>query len=175
MLTHAGIQFWPLDPRPEDIVIEDIAHALAMQCRFAGHCLHHYSVAQHSVIVSNNVPAEFALWGLMHDAAEAYLVDLPRPIKRYSRLGEEYRDIENALMGSIADKFNLGTMPECVKHADDRCLITEKRDVMPGSDKPWIETAEPFEERIMRMSPEFAEALFLRRFDELTNAVGRVA
>ena len=78
MQTHSGIQFWPLDPRPEDILIEDIAHALSNQCRFAGHCCFHYSVAQHSVLVSENVPAQDAMWGLLHDAGEAYLVDLPR-------------------------------------------------------------------------------------------------
>lgn len=167
MLTHKGIQFWPLDPRAEDILIEDIAHSLALQCRFAGHCCFHYSVAQHSVIVSKNVETQAAIWGLLHDAAEAYLVDLPRPIKRYSKLGDAYREVEDNLMECIVKRFNLGPMPASVKIADDRCLMTEKRDVMPGSNKPWIETAEPYEEKIVRMTPECAEYEFLAQWDVL--------
>lgn len=61
--TFTGRRFWPLDPRPEDVCIEDIAHALSLKCRFGGHCTRFYSVAEHSVHVSNYVPAEFALWG----------------------------------------------------------------------------------------------------------------
>ena len=168
ILTRTGIQFWPLDPRVEEIKIEDIAHALAMQCRFSGHCAHHYSVAQHSVIVSANAPAEAALWGLLHDAAEAYLVDLPRPIKRYSELGSIYKTLEARIMRCIAEKFNLGPEPDCLTLLDDRALMTEKRDIMPGSQKPWKETAEPFPERIERLSPEEARGRFLYRFHSLT-------
>ena len=85
--TMSGVIFYPLDPRPEEIRIEDIAHALSHQCRFAGHCREFYSVAEHSVRVSRELPQEFMLWGLLHDASEAYLVDLPRPIKRWSAMG----------------------------------------------------------------------------------------
>lgn len=167
MLTHSGIQFWPLDPRPQDILIADIAHSLALQCRFAGHCRFHYSVAQHSVMVSKNVEPQAAVWGLLHDAAEAYLVDLPRPIKRFSALGDIYRPIEDALMECIAKRFDMGPMPESIKIADDRCLMTEKRDIMPGSEKPWRETADPYPERIISMTPSRAEYEFLARWDVL--------
>ena len=91
--TFTGRAFYVLDPRPEDVDIEDIAHALSMQCRFAGHCREFYSVAQHSVTASWLVPPEDALWGLLHDAAEAYVVDLPRPIKRAWQL-ESYGIID---------------------------------------------------------------------------------
>lgn len=171
ILTHSGVQFWPLDPRPEEVLIEDIAHALANQCRFSGHCRFHYSVAQHSVIVSENVPSEAAMWGLLHDASEAYLVDLPRPIKRYSKLGDIYRDLEQQVMDCIAVKFNLGECPDSVKEADDACLMTEKRDIMPGSQKPWKETATPFEQNIQRMYPDEAKRYFMDRYSWL--AVGR--
>lgn len=79
--TYTGRQFWPLDPKPEEVCIEDIAHALSQQCRYAGHTIRFYSVAQHSVEIALRVPRAAALWGLLHDAAEAYLVDLPRPVK----------------------------------------------------------------------------------------------
>src|SRR5689334_10911717 len=79
MTTFSGEPFWPLDPQPEDIRIVDIAHALSLQCRFNGHTKFHYSVAQHSLIMSFNVPLQFALEALLHDAAEAYIGDLIRP------------------------------------------------------------------------------------------------
>jgi hypothetical protein len=81
MQTYTGRQFWPIDPRADEIDIVDIAHALSQQCRFAGHCKSFYSVATHSWHTSNVCNSENALWGLLHDAAEAYLVDLPTPIK----------------------------------------------------------------------------------------------
>src|SRR5690606_29748913 len=81
MQTFTGRRFWPLDPRPDEICIEDIAHALSMQCRYAGHCLSFYSVAEHSVLLSQHVAEPFRRWALLHDASEAYLVDVPRPIK----------------------------------------------------------------------------------------------
>ena len=79
--TVTGKAFYPLKPDPSLISIEDIAWALSMQCRFAGHVLHFYSVAEHCVYISNSVPMEDALWGLLHDATEAYLTDVPRPLK----------------------------------------------------------------------------------------------
>ncbi len=168
MLTATGRQFWPLDPRPEEIHIEDIAHALAHQCRFGGHCRFFYSVAQHSVLVSNAVPPEHALWGLLHDAAEAYLVDLPRPIKRYSEMGDLYRAIEGRLMKAICYRFMLPVdEPPEVKRADDVLLMTEKRDVMPVSEWEWRCTAEPLPERIVPWSPNFARTMFLRRWIDL--------
>src|ERR1019366_9954250 len=79
--TYSGVRFKPLDPDPA-VGISDIAHALANQCRFGGHSSAFYSVAQHSVRVSEICAAEDALWGLLHDASEAYLVDVPAPLKQ---------------------------------------------------------------------------------------------
>lgn len=79
--TFSGRQFFPLEPRVEDVCIEDIAHGLSNLCRYAGHCECFYSVAQHCLLVSRVVPREHALRGLLHDASEAYLIDVPRPIK----------------------------------------------------------------------------------------------
>lgn len=168
--TFSGIQFWPLDPLPEEILIEDIAHALSHQCRFAGHCNEFYSVADHSVRVSEIVPWEFALWGLMHDAAEAYLVDLSRPIKKFSTMGAAYSEIEAGLMKSIAARFSLkGCEPALVKRADNILLVTEKRDLMKCAPKPWEDNGcEPLPEKIIPRTPAESKTAFLATFETLS-------
>lgn len=168
MQTYTGVQFWPLDPRPEDVSLHDIAHALSNQCRFAGHVTEFYSVAQHSVLVASIVPQEHAAWGLLHDAAEAYLVDLPRPVKRYSTIGTEYREVEARLMATICKRFGLPIEePEEVKKADDILLMTEKRDLMPNCPAKWREESEPLPDRIRHWGPSWAEQMFLMRAREL--------
>lgn len=82
MMTYSGRAFWPLDPRADEIDPLDIAHALSMLCRYGGHVRRFYSVAEHCVLMSHAVAPEHALWALLHDATEAYMVDLPRPINR---------------------------------------------------------------------------------------------
>lgn len=172
--TYTGIKFFPADPRPEDIRIEDIAHALSMQCRFAGHVKEFYSVAQHSVIVSQNVPPHLALAGLLHDAAEAYCQDIISPLKR-TGLFKAHSEIEDNLLVMIFDKFGLPfwALPEnqrLLKEADLRALMTERRDVCcsKASEYDWHVDAEPFDEKILSQSPYAAKGYFLRRFEELT-------
>lgn len=168
MQTYTGIQFWPIDPRIEEVRIVDIAHSLSNQCRYAGHCSSFYSVAQHSIMVSNIVPPEDAMWGLLHDAAEAYLVDLPRPIKRYSTLGDYYRKVEFRLMLTIIDRFHLSSFePDSVKLADNIALMTEMRDLMPNPPAKRREDADPLEDIIVPLSPVVCKELFLRRFKEV--------
>lgn len=126
--TYTGIPFYPLDPRPGDINIEDIAHALSNICRYGGHCAKFLSVAQHSCIVSKLIPKGMELWGLLHDASEAYLVDIPRPIKEYL---PDYHKIENACIKAIAEKFGLQLpIPEEVKIADNAVLKLERERLM---------------------------------------------
>lgn len=161
--TVTGIEFWPLNPRQEDVSVFDIAHALSNMCRFTGHCKTFYSVAQHSLLVASIVPDEDRKWALLHDAAEAYLVDLPRPIKRYSALGDEYRRIESRLMQVICQRFGLPEeCPASVKHADDVLLATEKRDLMPANTKPWEHLPSPLNSIIRPMSPTVARRKFLK-------------
>ena len=93
ILTYSGKVFDPVNPIAADIRIEDIAHALAHQCRFSGHTIEHYSVAEHSVRVSGlledrGYPYRVQMWGLLHDASEAYLIDLPAPVKNGTPLGD---------------------------------------------------------------------------------------
>ncbi len=171
MQTFTGRQFWVLDPRPEEICIEDIAHALSMQCRYGGHTTQFYSVAEHSWRVSSMCSAEDAMWGLMHDAAEAYLVDLPRPIKSGSELGSEYQRIERELQRVICERFGMSERePPSVKVWDDYLLHWEGRDLMSPHPVPWFGegTLELPTDVLVPVSPEFAEMALLDRFRRLS-------
>lgn len=107
----------------ESIDIRDIAHALSSKNRFCGHLRGFYSVAQHSVLVSYLVPQEYALWALLHDSTEAYVADLPSPLKS---LVPGFKKIENRIMKVIAKKFGIEPVePPIVKHWDSRILATE--------------------------------------------------
>lgn len=164
--TYTGKAFRPLDPRPEDVCIEDIAHALSLTCRFAGHCKSFYSVAQHSIIVSQIVPPRDSLWGLMHDAAEAYLADIAGPVKREM---PDFVEMENRILVAIAKAFDMDwPMPKSIKIADNILLSTERRDLMRDPPYKWIsvENIEPLTEVIYPGSPGFCEGLFLEMFRE---------
>jgi hypothetical protein len=167
--TFTGKKFWPLDPRPEEIDIKDIAHALSLICRFGGHCREFYSVAQHSILVAQYCAVPDAMWGLLHDAAEAYLCDLPRPIKRSLRElsgGESWYDrIESKLMEAVCTRFNLDPIqPASVSKADMLLLGTEARDLMQISVNNWIEGMEVLPFRITPYPAELAEECFLSLF-----------
>jgi len=166
--VYSGKSFSPLSPTIEDIEIEDIAHALSLQCRYAGHCLYHYSIAQHSVLVSRYVSQENKLWGLLHDASEAYLMDVPRPIKQHPEF-QAYRDAEIRLMTCIALKFKLPLQePEEVTIADARICMNEKEAIMRPSHREWVLKAEPLPGiKIERWEPAAAEQVFLDTFHNL--------
>lgn len=129
-MSASGRRFWPLDPRPADVHPGDIAHGLSMLCRFCGHVRSFYSVAQHSVLVSRVVHPRAALAGLLHDASEAYLGDLIRPIKRHL---PGYAAFEDAVMAAVCVRFGLDPGDEDlwreVKRGDNVLLSTEFRDV----------------------------------------------
>lgn len=167
--TFSGRRFWPLDPRPDDIDILDIAHALSLCCRFAGHCKWHYSVAQHSVYVSDMCKRDLRLAGLLHDAAEAYLGDLVTPVKRHSVLGDEYKLVELRLMEAVAVRFAIPHATfAMIKEVDVRMLMTEKRDVLKQG-LSWATNAEPYEAiTVTEMEWQDAKALYLETFYELT-------
>lgn len=169
MQTAGGRAYWPLDPRPEDVFIEDIAHALGHLCRYAGHTRTFYSVAEHSIYVSRLVPPEHALAGLLHDATEAYCVDVPRPLKKYL---PEYEAIEELNWRAIATRFGLPfDLDPCVKHADNAILLTEQDQLMPAVPlKRWdVGETGGLEAniKIFGYMPGRATEKFLARFHEL--------
>src|SRR4029077_5060854 len=94
IITFTGLKFYHLNPQPEMVRVEDIAHSLAQLCRWTGHTKFHYSVAQHSVYASLICPEEYAFDCLMHDSSEAYLGDMNRPLKHYTAAGPAYKEIE---------------------------------------------------------------------------------
>jgi hypothetical protein len=134
ILTVGGHWFNVLDPDPSTIHIEDIAHALSNQCRFTGHLKRFYSVAQHSVLVSQVCDPEDAYYGLLHDGTEAYLSDIARPVKQHPELGPAYLAIEARLMSAIEERFGLQAgMPPSVKEADNTVLMAEANALMPDN------------------------------------------
>lgn len=170
--TYTGKQYWPIDPKPEDVNIEDIAHALSMLCRFGGHCLKFYSVAEHSVHIARWLyprhGAHVALCGLMHDATEAYVTDVPRPLKPFL-MG--YKQIEKDNWLAIASAFGLpATLPPAVKDADTRALAEEARQNMAPCVAEWNNVADTLGFVLEFWDAEHAELQFLAAFRELTAA-----
>lgn len=108
MQSNYGNKIYPLDPNPDEIHIEDITNCLSKICRYAGHTNEFYSVAEHSTIMARVFP-EHAKIALLHDAAEAYFGDLPRPIKS---MIPEFKKYEHKMLNCIFEKFNVGTTVE---------------------------------------------------------------
>src|SRR4029077_8735123 len=132
-----GTKFYILDPNPKIISIETIAHALSQVCRWAGQCEKFYSVAQHSVLVSEIVPDELALQGLLHDASEAFIGDITSPLKEAMEIGAPgmLRFLENRIHQAVATRFGLEWPYSAeVKQADRIALATEKRDIMHNNE-----------------------------------------
>ncbi len=166
MQTFSRTMFYPLDPHPEDVHIVDIAHALANICRFGGHAKRFYSVAQHSVLVSRIVQPEDALHGLMHDAAEAYVGDVVRPIKHMPGMAA-YHAAEQGVWCAICARFWMDArLPDGVQKADQVALATEMRDVMAGAVHR-CNLPDPLSERIVSLPPREAKEMFIARFLEL--------
>jgi len=162
--TYTGRQFYPLDPQQDQVDIEDIAHGLAYQCRFNGQTRHFYSVAQHSLIVAGLVPKRFRLAALLHDAAEAYMGDMVKPLKQ---LFPMFSAIEAKVMVAIGARYGIADFEDrAIKRADLVALAMEKRDLMPNSTEAWgsLTGIVPSPTRITPLSPQEAKALFLATF-----------
>jgi uncharacterized protein len=174
--TVSGRWLDPFAPDPASIEIDDIAQALANQCRFGGHSRSFYSVAQHSVIVSDvclerGVSEAAGLAALLHDAGEAYLVDLPHPLKHRSALGPPYREAEKLVEEAIRVRFDLVPQPAEMKPID-RSLLATERGIFASMNDPWpeLEGFEPLPIEIDPWGPERARREFLDRFSRLDAA-----
>lgn len=184
--TYSGGRFYVLNPRAEDVDLDDLAHALSNQCRFNGHTKEFYSVAQHSVMVEealylNTLGLMTRMHGLLHDAAEAYMGDVTRPIKAVieSLAPGIIKGINDKIEAAILDRFDLPPIHnhKAIKHADNIVLATEARDVMSkvkvdrgswGHDLP-----EPLHMEIYPEYPDVAKANFLSQFHYLWDLLGR--
>jgi uncharacterized protein len=171
--TWTGKKFFPQNPRIDDILIEDIARGLAMNCRFAGQVITFFSVAEHSILCSEVAPDNLKCAALLHDASESYIADLGKHLKPH--LGG-YREIEARLMAAIGERF--GVTPEefqAIKPIDERMLMTEAWALLPGGPlgSEWPDVR-PFEEvTLLFLNPFEAEQLFLRRFLEVSTSRGK--
>lgn len=179
--TYSGKFIEPLNPKYDDIELVDIAHGLSNICRYGGQCRDFYSVAQHSVYVSYNVPKEDALNGLLHDSSEAYLGDIPRPIKHTPQY-KFYREVEEYLQTMIfqkfgytkEDEFDLVYENDAIKTADNQILSIEQQHLF---DKPWTpklswstykdDKGKCLLDTFIPWLPTYARGKFLDRFSEL--------
>lgn len=192
--SYSGLKVCPVRPDPAQFRIRDIARALSMQCRYAGHVRRFYSVAEHSVrvseIVEKSAPqndhrrlvslldcrecSERVRWGLIHDASEAYLGDVTRPLKHTPGM-DGYRVAEAAMQGALALWLGLPTEePPIVKEVDTLILGTEARQLKNPVHPDWALTTATGELppsipglKVGIWTPAQAERAFLRRFAKL--------
>jgi 5'-deoxynucleotidase YfbR-like HD superfamily hydrolase len=183
MIETGWIQTWTgkkvplLEMTAEHVDVLDVAHALSREPRFNGHTKgwHPYSVAQHSVYVSRSCSFPNKLWGLLHDASEAYVKDLPRPIKQWFRWNgfTAYDEIESRVMKAVSEKFGLPwPEPEEVKKADLYVMVAEARDLMSPLHQDWHYREEngypAMKERIVPCDNQKAEMSFLLEYQTIT-------
>jgi hypothetical protein len=171
--TVSGRWVNPFDPDPEQLDAGDIARALANQCRFGGHSRVFYSVAQHSVIVSRLVEErggdpEDAFAALMHDASEAYLGDMPHPLKHRSPLGAAFKAAEDHLEQALRERFRIKADVPAIKRADRALLATERR-AFSAERWTWpeLDGVEPLDLELAAWPPDEAARVFAERYAEL--------
>lgn len=164
--THSGIKFEFLDPSPEQIRIEDIAFSLSNQCRFCGH-IKFVSVAEHSISVASRLNYSDQLAGLLHDASEAYLSDIPSPVKDFL---PDYFRIEQTVQQAINKKFGVDTFTQAVKAADRDATYTEAHYLLKDGGKDWVPSG--FKPNIFHHPVEYTPAqayeVFMNWFEHLT-------
>lgn len=172
IMTNSGTQFHFNSPEPEAILIEDIAHALSLICRFTGHVNRFYSVAEHSVRVSwwaeERFGKEFAREGLMHDSSEAYVTDVNGPLKRL--IGYPYTILEDKAMRVIGSKFNFAAeKSDPIRQCDGGLYLAEKRDLFNKFELQHTShlDKEIYPDYVAGWLPLHAEAAFLQRFNEV--------
>lgn len=181
MHTASGAKWFPFDVRADEVSIETIAHQLAGQNRWQGAVQHKnhidrifYSVAEHSIYCSLLVPPEDALEALMHDASEAYIGDLIRPLKHSLEFHAPFKKVEDAHERAIADRFGLRwPWPKSVKAVDEMVCSAECNQIVARNpDEDWVSNKQHDDSRVAdiqieMMLPYQAKQAFLARFNEL--------
>lgn len=170
--TFTNKQYYFLDPKPEQVCIEDIAQALSMNCRYSGHIKEFYSVAEHSCIVSDKVldltgDYQLAFDALLHDASEAYLTDIPRPIKPHI---SNYKEIEIISESCIQKAFGCRPMNGLIKHIDTN-IVRDEAEQLFRNVPSWASDYEPVGIAVKCLSPKEARNLFLERCDDILNKI----
>lgn len=163
-------------PTPDMIDLGDIAHALARICRYGGHVRRHYSVAQHSVLVSwwagylareaghsDAVEHDAARWGLFHDAAEAYVGDVIRPLKLLLGLATPLVRVERAFERAIAERFELAPEIPALVHQADREVCMAEQIHLERVPEGWVPSGRVAEIPIDKWAPRRARQAFLGR------------
>ena len=168
--TFTGQKFYPLYPEDSNYVIEDIAHALSNICRFTGHCRHFYSVAQHSVILSRLVPTHLEKAALLHDASEAYLTDIARPIKALPSFAG-YKIMEANTQTAICKAFGIPVLEAPVLKDFDTLLLRNEAKCLGLLTEEWDHyNLRDLGLEINPLNPEQAEVRFLDAWRELKGA-----
>lgn len=178
--TFTGRQVFPLNPNVADIDLEDIAHGLSQICRFTGQTSEFWSVAQHSLLVDMLITADYGeadtemrLAALLHDATEAYLSDIARPLKLCM---PQYKEDEARLESVIAKRFNIAyPWPKAIKMADTVALTIEAYELMPSKGREWNFDVETLRQgrtipKELFESPKVIKVEFLRRVESLLSA-----
>ncbi len=166
--TYTGKKFHPFDPQPEEIEIGDIAAGLSKQCRFAGQCPIFYSIAEHSCYVAENCSDKVKLAALLHDASEAYLVDIPKPIKQEL---PDYQHIERRVQAAIYRRFNINVtyaMALEIGKIDTQLLCVEFKQFFPShyeEDVSFLAQLPLPQVTNEGRTPYIAEERFLRLFE----------
>ncbi|MDH2399207.1 hypothetical protein ABIB85_007490 [Bradyrhizobium sp. JR1.5] len=173
IMLQSGAWFDFAAPHASPFTIEDIAHGLAHICRYSGQCNGFYSVAEHSLLVSETATG-FELEALMHDAAEAFLGDITRPLKQ---MLPEYKRIEGEVERAIFSRFGIQTpIPREVKQADLRVLAAEQRQIMPRGTDDWLRGQDvvPAPIVVRNLPPVEAKRAWLERYEALYPLRSRV-
>lgn len=197
MWTASGHKFWPIDPHVDDVRFVDVARGLAAACRYQGQIgigtgYQFYSVAEHSVLVSYaveqaardrghgpDVALRAAMSALLHDASEAYIADVARPLK-YTREMKPYRTFERAVQATCFRAFDAtpdAIASKLIAEMDNRVLVDEIRAFMNSDateDEMIAKWGRPLECEIKGLAPKLAEYLFTHRYSELAEAISQL-
>ena len=176
--TYTGQMIDVADPNPNKINLNDIAHALSNICRYSGHCKSFYSVAEHCVLGSFLIEEPLVKMFLLHDASEAYLNDLSRPLKT---ILPKYKSLEDVFSYVIYERF-LGKQPtkeekKKIKHVDDQMLLLEAHELMPSKGSGWSEkwtdhAGIPRRVSIQNWNPGTAKRKYEKRIQEVYDGNG---